>query len=70
MTITLRREASIAREIDGEVKFDDLIEKLKITSVGTFAMWILWQMDRQTEAHIESGYPVAQSKHINSTESA
>ena len=35
MTRTLRHEASIPREIDGAVKFDDLIEKLNVKFTGT-----------------------------------
>ena len=35
MTRTLRHEASIPREIDGAVKLDDLIEKLKVKFAGT-----------------------------------
>ena len=35
MTRALRHEASIPREIGGAVKFDDLIEKLKIKFAGT-----------------------------------
>ena len=35
MTRTQRHEASIPREIGGAVKFDDLIEKMKVNFAGT-----------------------------------
>ena len=52
MTRTMRQEASIPREIDGAVKFDDLIEKLKVefadTLQWTVSTWyILWQNEEE-----------------------
>ena len=53
MTRTLRHEASIPREIDGAVKFDDLIEKLKVWSLLILCSgqpvlgWILWQKEEE-----------------------
>ena len=41
MTRTLRHEASIPREIDGAVKFDDLMNKLKRR------MWLYFAVDSQ-----------------------
>ena len=38
MTRTLRHEASLLREINEAIKFDDLIEKLKEKFVGHFAV--------------------------------
>ena len=40
MTRTLRHEASFLREIDGVVKFDDLIEKLKVKIIDTLQLTV------------------------------
>ena len=50
MTRTLRHEASIRREIDGAVKFDDLIEKLKVR----FADTLQWRVSTRVNS-LEKG---------------
>ena len=64
MTRTLRHNASIPREIDGAVKFDDLIEKLKVkfadTLQWTVSTWVnsTWirsgkTQNRTVQTHLE-----------------
>ena len=51
MTRTLRHEASILREIDGAVKFDDLIEKLKVR----FADTLQWTVSTRLNSLAKGG---------------
>ena len=51
MTRTLRHEASILREIDGAVKFDNLIEKLKVR----FADLLQWTVSTWVNSLAKGG---------------
>ena len=53
MTRTLRHDLSIPEEIDGSVRFDDVLEKLKVKFLLIFCSrqsllgWVLWQEEER-----------------------